>query len=102
MTISGRCAGRSQRRTVSSWGRGRLTQPRVGRPVLAWRKIPEPRPGTIGLRLYAITARWRYAVGERDMSSLVTRNGGLEPHGTWRKRLYEGERTSSTHQSPQT
>ena len=29
-------------------GGGRLTQPSVGRPVLTWKKIPEPRPGTTG------------------------------------------------------
>src|ERR687887_1210128 len=97
ITISGSLVGRSQCRTTISCGSGRLMQPRVGRPVLAWRKIPEPRPGTTGLELYAITARCRYAVGERDMSSIVRGKGGVEPHGTWRKRLYQGERKSSTH-----
>ena len=51
IAISGAAAGRSQWRSVSSCGSGRLTQPSVGRPVLACRKIPEPRPGTIGLLL---------------------------------------------------
>src|SRR6266705_3414537 len=59
ITISGALSGRSQRRTLTSWGGDRLTHPSVGLPVLAWRKIPEPRPGTIGSLLYPITARWR-------------------------------------------
>ena len=36
------------------------------------------------------------------MSSLVTLKGGFEPQRTWWKRLWYGERGSSTHQSPQT
>ena len=36
----------------------RLTQPFVGPPVWAWRKIPEPRPGTTGRMLNSITARY--------------------------------------------
>jgi hypothetical protein len=55
--------------------------------VLAWRKIPEPRPGTTGSALYRMTAKCLYAVGERERSSLVTRNGGFEPQRTWRNRL---------------
>src|SRR5437867_10123634 len=36
------------------------------------------------------------------MSSLVTRNGGFDPQRACLKRLYQRDRTSSTHQSPQT
>ena len=36
----------------------RLTQPIVGPPVCAWRKIPDPRPGTTGRMLNSITARY--------------------------------------------
>jgi hypothetical protein len=48
MTIKGERAGHSQRRTVISSGSSRLTHPSVGLSLLAWRKMPEPRPGTIG------------------------------------------------------
>ena len=51
IAISGAAAGRSQRSVATRRGSGRLTQPSVGRPVLTWRKIPEPRPGTTGLVL---------------------------------------------------
>ena len=53
--------------------------PEVGLPGLACRKIPEPRPGTTGSVLKRMTARCRYAVGERDRSPPATRNGGREP-----------------------
>ena len=43
----------------TSCGTGRLTQPLVELPVFAWRKIPEPRPGTTGRMLNSMTAKWR-------------------------------------------
>jgi len=47
MAIRGDAAGSSQRRTRTSVACARLTQPLVGPPVCACRKIPDPRPGTI-------------------------------------------------------
>src|SRR5262245_50300173 len=93
--------GRSQRRMRSSCVRGRLTQPFVELCTWTWRKIPEPRPGTIGLVLKPITVRYAYAAGLFDMSGVVTLNGGRTPQPTRWNMLYAGDAGSSTHQSPQ-
>jgi hypothetical protein len=80
MTICGAGDGLSQRRTRRSRRRGRLTQPFVDLRTRTCRKIPDPRPGTIGFRLNPTTARNSYARGLFDMSGVVTLNGGLTPH----------------------
>jgi hypothetical protein len=79
MTICGAGDGRSQRRTRSSCARGRLTQPFVELCTSTCRKMPDPRPRTTGLMLKPITARYAYARGLRDMSGVVTLNGGFTP-----------------------
>jgi len=84
-----------------SCDRGTLTHPLVELRTWTWRKIPEPRPGTMGPMLKPITARYSYARGLFDMSGVVTLKGGFTPQPIRWKVLYAGERGSSTHQSPQ-
>ena len=80
----------------------RLTQPFVAPPVSACRKIAEPRPGTTGLALYSMTAKYAYARVDLQSASLRPPNGGRAPQRTWRKRLYVGDAGPSSYQSPQT
>ena len=49
--------GRSQRKTLSNSGRGKLIQPFVALPLSSCRKIAEPRPGTAGCALYSTKAK---------------------------------------------
>ena len=87
IAITGAAPGRNQRSTARSCAFLSEMQPIVGPPVCAWRKIPEPLPGTTGRMLYSTTARYGYGRGCCHIPSLPPANGGVVPQATCWKEL---------------